>query len=382
MPTEPAAFTTLEPGRFADTRPIGETTDGRFRRDGRIAAGSTYQVDIAGRGDVPQDAAAVVINVTTVRSSAPGHVTVYPCTATVPSASSVNYLAGAVDPNEVIAKLSPTGALCFFSFAETDLIVDVVGFVPGDSAFVPLEPARFADSRAQDTIDGAFRDTGPVAAGSSWKIDIAGRGDVPDGAVTAVLNVTVAGATASGHITAYPCTGTPPTASHLNYFAGTTRPNELVVRLSDDGEICLYSHASTHLVVDVVGYLEQTPRFTSIAPVRYGDTRDEDTFDGRFRDTGPIAGGTSWEVPIAGRGDVPDDATLAVLNVTAVRPAGAGHLTVYPCTPEVPNASHVNYVPGGVRPNEVIAKLDDDGNVCVYTHATTHLLIDVTGHDG
>jgi hypothetical protein len=300
----------------------------------------------------------------------------------VPSASSVNYLAGAVDPNEVIAKLSATGALCFFSFAETDLIVDVVGFVPGDSAFVALDPARFADSRPQDTIDDRFRDTGPIAGGTSWTIDIAGRGDVPDDAATAVLNVTVAGATSSGHITAYPCTAATPTASHLNYVAGTTRPNELVVRLSDAGEVCLYSHATTHLVVDVVGYLEETPRFTSIEPVRYGDTRDQDTFDGRYRDTGPVAAGSSWKVAIAGRGDVPASAGLAVLNVTAVRPGAAGHLTVFPCTAEVPNASHVNYVPGDVRPNEVIAKLDDDGNVCVYTHATTDLIIDVTGHDG
>jgi hypothetical protein len=189
----------------------------------------------------------------------------------------------------------------------------------------------------------------------------------------------VAAASAPGHITAYPCTANPPTASHLNYVAGTTRPNELVAKLSADGFICLYTHASTHLIVDVVGYLEPTDAFTSMTPERYADSRNQPTFDGNYRNTGPIAGGTSWKIKIAGRGTIPASATTAVINVTAVAPQAAGHLTVYPCTADVPNASHVNYQPGDVRPNEVIAKLSDDGYICVYTHATTHLILDVTG---
>jgi hypothetical protein len=46
----------------------------------------------------------------------------------------------------------------------------------------------------------------------------------------------------------------------------------------------------------------------------------------------------------------------------------------------VPNASHVNYTPGDVRANEVIAKLGADGTICVYTYATTHIIADITGH--
>ena len=70
------------------------------------------------------------------------------------------------------------------------------------------------------------------------------------------------------------------------------------------------------------------------------------------------------------------------MNVTAVNPQAAGHLTVYPCTAEVPNASHVNYTPGDVRANEVIAKLSPTGHICIHTHATTDLIVDVTGHNG
>ena len=214
-----------------------------------------------------------------------------------------------------------------------------------------------------------------------WQVKIAGRGSVPAGATTAALNITVVAPAAAGHATVYPCGDDVPPASSLNYVPGQVRPNEVVTRLSPDGFVCIYSHATADYLIDAVGYIGPTPTYTSIEPVRYADSRAEPTFDDGYRAVGPIAGGTSWKVKIAGRGDVPADASLAVLNVTAVTPAAAGHLTVYPCLPSVPNASHVNYLPGDVRPNEVIAKLDDDGFVCVYTHATAHLLIDVTGHD-
>ncbi|MEQ9163323.1 MAG: hypothetical protein RLN74_11470, partial [Ilumatobacter fluminis] len=117
-------------------------------------------------------------------------------------------------------------------------------------------------------------------------------------------------------------------------------------------------------------------------PARYADSRDQPTFDNRSRNTGPRQAGTTWKIQIAGRGEIPVTATTAVLNVTAVNPQAAGHFTIYPCTDEVPTASHVNYTAGDVRANEVIAKLDPAGHVCIYTHATTHILIDATSHNG
>ena len=66
-----------------------------------------------------------------------------------------------------------------------------------------------------------------------------------------------------------------------------------------------------------------------------------------------------------------------VLNVTAVGPTGPGYLTVFPCGTDRPLASNANYVAGEVVPNAVVAKLGIDGNVCIYTSAATHLVIDV-----
>jgi hypothetical protein len=39
-------------------------------------------------------------------------------------------VAGDVVPNAVLAKVGAGGAVCLYSFAETDLIVDVNGYVP------------------------------------------------------------------------------------------------------------------------------------------------------------------------------------------------------------------------------------------------------------
>ncbi len=376
------AYTSLDPARFVDTRPIGDTLDDRYERTGANPAGTFMEVDIAGRGAVPDDVNAVIVNLTTVGATAPGHATVYPCTTDIPTASTVNYTPGSVTPNEVIAKVSATGSICIYTHADVHVIADVVGYVALGSPHTPIDPARYADSRDQPTFDNRSRNTGPRQAGTTWKIQIAGRGEIPVTATTAVLNVTAVNPQAAGHFTIYPCTDEVPTASSLNYFPGQVRPNEVVAKLSDTGHVCIHTHATSHVIVDAVGYLTPTDGHTPLEPTRYGDTRNQPTFDDQHRNTGPIPAGTSWKVPIAGRGAIPASATTAVLNVTAVNPQAAGHLTVYPCTDEVPNASHVNYTAGDVRANEVIAKLDPAGHVCIYTHATTHILIDATSHNG
>ena len=76
----------------------------------------------------------------------------------------------------------------------------------------------------------------------------------------------------------------------------------------------------------------------------------------------------------------PNDASAVMLNVTVTEASGAGFLTVYPCRAPRPNASNLNYVAGDTIPNAVIAKLDADGKVCLYTLNTTHLIADINGY--
>ena len=85
------------------------------------------------------------------------------------------------------------------------------------------------------------------------------------------------------------------------------------------------------------------------------------------------------ELVVAGRGGVPADAEAVMLNVTAVRPAGRGYLTVYPCGADRPLASSVNYVAGDVVGNAVLAKVGTGGKVCIFTLWAADIVIDVNG---
>ncbi|HEX4980190.1 MAG TPA: hypothetical protein VFV63_00745 [Ilumatobacteraceae bacterium] len=86
-------------------------------------------------------------------------------------------------------------------------------------------------------------------------MQVAGRGDVPADAVAAVLNVTVAGPTADGFATVFPCGQPVPTASNLNYRTGVDTANTATVQLGDGGKACIYTFATTHLLADVSGHI-------------------------------------------------------------------------------------------------------------------------------
>src|SRR5262245_10289318 len=90
-------------------------------------------------------------------------------------------------------------------------------------------PVRVMDTRT-GVGEAAAR---PVGAGQTIQGQVAGPGGVPDmGAGAVVLNVTVTQPKAGGYVTVYP-DGTPrPATSNLNFLAGQTIPNLVVVPLS------------------------------------------------------------------------------------------------------------------------------------------------------
>ena len=46
----------------------------------------------------------------------------------------------------------------------------------------------------------------------------------------------------------------------------------------------------------------------------------------------------------------------------------------------MPLASSVNYGPGDVVANAVLAKIGTGGKVCIYSPAATDIVVDVTGY--
>src|SRR5688572_4355445 len=73
------------PARILDTRADGSTVDGQFAAIGIRPFGSTMQLTTAGRARVPDDAAAVVLNVTVTEAQGDGFITVFPCGSSQPT---------------------------------------------------------------------------------------------------------------------------------------------------------------------------------------------------------------------------------------------------------------------------------------------------------
>lgn len=109
--------------------------------------------------------------------------------------------------------------------------------------------------------------------------------------------------------------------------------------------------------------------YTPVTPVRVADTRHAG---------GALAPGESRAFTVT-TAQVPADAAMVAMNVTAVDPTAAGYLTVYPGGP-VPDASNLNFTAGATVANFVMARVSD-GRVVVHNSAgCTHVLLDIVGY--
>ncbi|MFK7917081.1 MAG: hypothetical protein AB8G14_03295 [Ilumatobacter sp.] len=342
---------TLDPDRLFDSR----------EGPGRRMSDSETEVVVTGRAGVPDDALAVLLNVTAIRPDGKGFVTVFPCGFPRAETSNLNYQPGATIANAVMARVGIDGKVCFYTSGGIDLAVDVNGYVPALSDVGSLPPARLLDTR----------DLGEApAAGSITRLRVTDRSGVPADAEGVVLNVTAVRPAARGFMTVYPCGGDVPLASNLNFTPGENVPNAVVAAVGEDGEVCVFTSQEAHIIVDVNGFLPTGTRVEPLEPERVLDTRD--LGDRR-------AAESITQVKVAGVAGVPGDASGVILNVTAVQPEQNGFFTVFPCGGEVPLASNLNYRPGSNVPNAVVARIGDDGEVCVFTRRAAHVIVDVNG---
>lgn len=83
---------------------------------------------------------------------------------------------------------------------------------------------------------------------------------------------------------------------------------------------------------------------------------------------------------------VPADATAVVLNVTVAEPEGPeagglaeGFVTVFPTGAAQPNSSNLNFKPGSLPSNQVVAAIGAGNRVSFFTTNKAHLIVDVNG---
>jgi hypothetical protein len=148
------AFVGLLPARLMDTRTGATTIDNRFSGTGKVAGGSVKDIQVVGRGGVPDSGVgSVALNVTVTGPTASGFVTVWPTGQAKPEASNLNYITNQTVPNMVIVPVSSDGQISVYvSDGKSDVIVDVLGWFPTGPAFSGLTPARLMDSRKPPTV--------------------------------------------------------------------------------------------------------------------------------------------------------------------------------------------------------------------------------------
>jgi hypothetical protein len=347
-------------------------------RDSVVAAessvpdGSITEVNIPGA----EGNAAAVVNLTTVSPRQYGFLTAWACDGPPPTVSVHNYSRVQTVAHTAIVPLDASGRFCIFTRSATHLVVDVTGLFPATGTFDVTAPTRWLDTRVRG---------GPVAAASTTVIDlddVRSRAGIPaDSNVEAVaLTLTAVGAASPGFLTATTC-GASSATSNVNYLDQSPSPNLVVVAPNAQGEVCITSLASTHIIVDLFGIIVATPpNQTGTAqpdtPLigTAGDAAPFEDSASRVLDTrdigGPIAAGTTLMLDV---GESPG----VVMNLTAVGASAPGYLTAFPCASGLPNTSSLNVLNAQATSNAVIVAPDADGRICVYSLSSTHVIVDV-----
>ncbi len=221
-------------------------------------------------GSPNQGVQALAVNITAVTPQGFGYLTAWNGNGSPPSASTLNFTAGAVVPNFAIVPttqcVTAPGCIGLHEFSifngsakATHVIVDVVGYFgyaqsrPG-YRFHPLTPARIGDTRTQLGGPGTL---GPNSTGL-FATPAAARNELTGALVVNVTGVNRGGA--ATYLTAFAAGDPRPNASTVNLTPYDVRPNAAIVPLGSNDAYNVYNAASTaDVIVDVAGRFDYFP---------------------------------------------------------------------------------------------------------------------------
>ncbi len=382
-------FFPLGPTRVLDTRSgLGAPT-------GKLGPQKTLSLQVAGVAGVPATGvAAVMLNVTVANASSGSFLSAFPGGTTRPTVSNLNFAAGWVGANSVTVPVGANGKVDIYNeLGSVDVIADLLGYYLAEDTLAYGEGGQFRPHntfRAADTRDPEWG--GPLPGGWSMSVvlDYNLNGDHNRHIRALAVNVTAVSPQGFGYLTAWSGYNDPPLASTLNFTANTVVPNFAVVPTSTCTydpecagmpEIDIYngSAKATHVIVDVVGYFDDSQdgpgfRFHPLTPSRIGDTRTQLGGPGTL---GPNGTGT-FNVPAAARNE---QTGALVANVTGVNRGNAWtYLTAYAAGYPRPFASNINLAPHDVRPNAAFVLLGSNYDYSVYNAASSaDVIVDVAG---
>ncbi|MEO7571638.1 MAG: S8 family serine peptidase [Acidimicrobiales bacterium] len=359
-------------------------------RCGALGTGQSFTFDARALAAVPDDATAVVLNVTAVATTQTGFLTLYPTGSTRPTASSLNFSPGQTLANHVTATLGSDGRFNLYNhFGTTHVVIDLVGYYAPSSSqgLMAITPVRALETRP-DVPSGclpAGLHCTPFTTGETLGFAVRGATfqgtEIPTEATAVVLNVTAVQPAANGFLTVWPGGTARPTASSLNFSTGSVVPNLVIAGIGTNDEVNIYNHfGTTDVIVDVLGYFAPGgARYVALDP----PTRTMDTRTGNGVNPRPLGGGAEEGLQVGRLNGVPIDAVAALFNLTVAGPAGSGFLTVWPFGDDRPTSSNLNFGPGAVVSNGVLTALGSGGLIGLYNHfssPSTPALADLSGY--
>ncbi|WP_307846193.1 PKD domain-containing protein [Actinospica durhamensis] len=248
-------------------------------------------------------------------------------------------------------------------------------FTTQGSAYTPVGPVRLLDTR-----HGTGAPEVKVAVNHSVALKIAGNGSIPSDATAVALNVTVTDTAGNGYISVTP-SGASASVSNLNYLAGQTVTNYVIVPVGSDGQIELHdagpAGGSVDLIADVSGYFTHTAGddYSPVGPARVLDTRHNVGVP-----TGKVAPDHGISVGALG---IPAGAIAVAVHVTVTDTTGNGWIAAEPDGAGTPTTSILNYLKGQTVSNTVIVPVAADGKIELYNGGGTgsvDLIGDVAGY--
>ncbi len=418
----------------------------------RASRRPTCTTHVVARFPRPADLDAVVINLTAVNPSSAGFLTAFGAGQQPPATSTVNFIAGQTIANQATIATTQKNTCCTEGYGgeitidnwqgSTDVIVDVQGYytssyedidghsfadnesdLPNHSGFYyPLAPSRVADTRTNSGYQDQNETLGPQSQINFLPGDEPNLpgGELPVNATAVVLNVTAINPTAASYLTVWGTGTTQPFTSNLNFPAGTTIANRVIVPVVDGGQVSILNWAGTvNVAVDVDGYFYNSDTaldgfcedstvvsgssecvgdtyYPLVTPQRIADTRvgstyedssqvihagEYDTVDVPIDTFGPFRAFDQSDTDFA-----PDTFDAADINATVTDTTAPSYLTLYPSNSElaIPQASDINWVPGDIISNGDIVSLGTSAPTTsfqAFNYAgTTDLVIDLYGY--
>jgi SpoIID/LytB domain protein len=269
---------------------------------------------------------------------------------------------GAVTPTAPGAPAAPS-AVCA---GRTELAHSGASAAAGPARFEPATPTRLVDTR-----DGTGTTAGALAGGCTLVI----RPNVPSGSTAVAINIATVNTLSQGYIAAYPCGIARPITSAVQSQVGRIVSGSAIVPLGADGTFCVFTNATTDVVVDLNGSFSPSAggRFEPIVTQRRFDSRPAGQL---------LAAGSTVRVSTRFSGGAPATSTAASVTIHALDAAVDGFVTAWPCDRQRPLASSANVMRAGSAANVIDVAVGSTGEVCVFVSAPMHLAVDMNGWYG